>query len=584
MFKDELSLVPHKSGCYKMYDYKDEIIYIGKSKNLHNRLKSYFTGRVTGKTKALVSEVKRFEYIVTSSEEEALILENNLIKKNNPKYNILLKDDKSYPYIELTNERYPRLIIRRELNLKKKNLMVFGPYPNAFSARKKVNVLNRLYPLRKCINLPKKECLYYHINECLGYCINKDANIDTFKQELVSILNGNNDLLIEKLKEKMKFHSDNLNYERALEVKNDLDYIVKLNERQKVELNDGINRDIFNYYVENSYICFEVFFLRNGKIVGNSSSIKPLISDIESEFEYYILNFYDKHNLLPKEIIVPDDINNLLLSNIFNIDVVKVQKGKKKKLLDLAHENAEISLKNNFNLLFKKEENCYNANMRLKELLNLEHLNIIEAFDNSNLFGTFTVSGMVTFIDGMPSKKDYRKYKISFEKNDDVLIMKEVIYRRYFKVLNEHLRLPDLILVDGGMNQINACKEILNDLNINVKVCGLLKNDKHELDALMDGDTYNIINIDKTSNVFLLLTRIDDEVHNFTINYHKTIRSKSAISSLLDNIAGIGEKRKKELLKRFKSINNMKTKSIEELMQVLPRKEAETLYEFLKSS
>jgi excinuclease ABC subunit C len=583
MFKDELSLVPHKSGCYKMYDYKNEIIYVGKSKNLHNRLKSYFTGKITGKTKVLVSEIKRFEYIVTSTEEEALILENNLIKKNNPKYNILLKDDKSYPYIELTNEKYPRLLIRRELNLNKKSQLVFGPYPNAFAARKKVNILNRLYPLRKCVNLPKKECLYYHINECLGYCINKNETIDAFKNELISILNGNNDLLINKINEKMKFHSNNLNYERALELRNDLDYINKINEKQKVELNDGINRDIFNYYVDNSYICFEVFFLRNGKIVGNSSSIKPLISDIESEFEYYILDFYDKHNLLPKEIIVPENINQELLSNIFKIKVITVSKGKKKKLLDLAKENAEISLKNNFALLFKKEENCFNANQKLKELLSLEHLNVIEAFDNSNLFGTFTVSGMVTFIDGMPSKKDYRKYKISFEKNDDVLIMKEVIYRRYFKVLNEHLRIPDLILVDGGINQINACMEVLNSLNLNIKVCGLLKNDKHELDSLIDADTNSVIDIDKTSNVFLLLTRIDDEVHNFTINYHKTIRSKSLISSYLDNVSGIGEKRKKKLIKKFKSVSNMKTKSIEELSEVLPKKEAEILFNYLKT-
>lgn len=582
MFKEELSLVPKKSGCYLMKDEYGTIIYVGKAKVLFNRLKSYFTGRVNGKTRVLVSEIRSFEYIVTSTEAEAFILENNLIKKYNPKYNILLKDDKSYPYIELTNEKHPRLIIKREININKKKRNLYGPYPSVYEARRLVNLINRVYPLRKCVNIPKKECLYYHIHECMGYCIHKSIDDSNMIREVMSILSGNSGLLIDKINEKIKINSDNMNYEVALSLKNDLEYMKVLEEKQKVELNDGINRDIFNYYVDKGYISISIFFLRNGKLLGSTSNIKPIISEIKDELETFIVDFYSKHNIAPKEVIVPSEVDDRTLESVLNTKVVKVQKGIKKKLFDLVYENAKISLQNDIERIYRNDELITNANEELKSLLHMDYLSVIEAFDNSNLFGTYTVSAMVTFIDGRPSKNDYRKFKMSFEKNDDVASMKEVIYRRYFRVLKEHLRMPDLILVDGGKNQINACKEVLNSLNLYIKVCGLKKNDKHELSELIDGDTMEVINIDRRSNAFHLLTRIDDEIHRYVITYHKQIRSKGSLSSLLDNIKGIGDKRKKELIKTFGSLKKIKEASIEELETILPNEVATNLKEYLK--
>lgn len=582
MIKEKLSLVSSEPGCYLMKNKSGAIIYVGKAKNLKRRLNSYFNRTQTGKTKILVNEIRDFSYIVTTTEAEAFILENNLIKKHNPKYNVLLKDDKSYPYIELTNERYPRLNVKREININKKHKYLFGPYPNVYAARRIVNLLNRVYPLRKCDKMPKKECLYFHINECLGYCINKDIDDSNMKSDILSFLNGNDKILIDKLKEKIKFYSDNLNYEQAKLLKEELDYINDILEKQKVELNDGINRDIFNYYVDKGYISIQIFFLRNGKLIESSSNIKPIISTEIEELEDFIVDFYSKKNIIPKEIIVPTSIDNEVLSEVLNTKVLHALKGKKKDLLDMAFNNAKISLENEIDLIFKNDNRSYLANKELGELLNIKDLSRIEAFDNSNLFGTFTVSGMVTFVDGLPSKNDYRKYKISVEANDDYHTMKEVIYRRYFKVLKDKLEKPDLIIVDGGVNQINACKEILSDFNLDIKVCGLKKNDKHRTNELIDGESYNIINIDKTSNVFYLLTRIQDEVHRYTINYHKQIRSKGSISSVLDNIIGIGEVRKKELIKKYGSVKKMKEVTLEEFKSFLPEKTAENIFNYLK--
>ncbi len=583
-FTKELREVPKKSGCYLMYNSDNVVIYVGKAKILFNRLKSYFTGRVTGKTKKLVSEIDHFEYIVTNSETEAFILEINLIKKYDPKYNILLRDDKSYPYIEFTSDKYPRLIVKREININKKSSHLFGPYPNVYAARRLVNLLNRLYPLKKCDTMPKKVCLYYHIGECLGYCEHKDIDITPMKNEILSILNGNDTLLINKINEKIKINSDNLNYEVCKELVEELGYIKEVFKNQSiVELDDNINRDVINYYYENSYLSIVIFFIRNGKLVGNNYKIIPIINDIKDTLEYYISTFYSKSNIAPKEIIMPEIIDIEMMSNVLNTKVITVKRGPKKKLFDMAYNNAKEQYDKEIRLIYNNEKLTTDANEELRNLLHLDKLHIIEAFDNSNLFGTFSVSGMVSFIDGVPSKKNYRKFKLTFDKNDDVASMKEVIYRRYFRVLKDKLVIPDLIIVDGGNNQINACKEILESLNLNIKVIGVKKDNHHSPESIVDGDTYEIIKIDKSSNVFRLLSRIDEEVHRFTINYHKEIRSKGSISSVLDNINGLGDKRKKALIKKYGSVTKMKEATTYELSEIIPLKVAEELHEYLES-
>ena len=583
-FTKELKEVPKKSGCYLMYNSDNVVIYVGKAKILFNRLKSYFTGRVTGKTKKLVSEIDHFEYIVTNSETEAFILEINLIKKYDPKYNILLRDDKSYPYIELTNDKYPRLIVKREININKKSSHLFGPYPNVYAARRLVNLLNRLYPLKKCDTIPKKVCLYYHIGECLGYCEHKDIDITPMKNEILSILNGNDTLLINKINEKIQINSDNLNYEVCKELVEELGYIKEVFKNQSiVELDDNINRDVINYYYENSYISIVIFFIRNGKLVGANNKIIPIINDIKDTLEYYISTFYSKNNIAPKEIIMPEIIDLSLMENILNTKVITVKRGPKKKLFDMAYTNAKEQYEKEIRLIYNNERLTSDANEELRELLHLDKLHIIEAFDNSNLFGTFSVSGMVSFIDGVPSKKNYRKFKLTFDKNDDVASMKEVIYRRYFRVLKDKLTIPDLIIVDGGNNQINACKEVLESLCLNIKIIGVKKDNHHSPESIVDGDTYEIIKIDKSSTVFRLLSRIDEEVHRFTISYHKEIRSKGSISSVLDNINGLGEKRKKALIKKYGSVTKMKEATAYELSEIIPFKVAEELVEYLNN-
>ena len=414
MFKKELQEVPKKPGCYQMYNSDGIIIYVGKAKILQNRLRSYFTGRVTGKTKKMVSEVDHFEYIVTDTETEAFVLELNLIKKHDPKYNILLRDDKSYPYIELTREKYPRLIVKREININKKKSYLFGPYPNQYAARRLVNLINRLYPLKKCDTMPKKVCLYYHIGECLGYCEHKDIDITNIKNEILSILNGNDKLLIDKINEKIKINSDNLNFEVCKTLVEDLEYIKLLFNNQHVEISDTKDRDIFNYYYDNSYVSICTMFIRGGKLLGMTNKIIPVMTEVKDTLELYIASFYRKHNIIPKEVIVPSTLDIDILKSILDTNVVNVKRGNKKKLYDIAYNNAKTQYEKEIKLIYNNEELTTNANEELRKLLNLDKLHIIEAFDNSNLFGTFSVSAMVSFIDGSPSKKNYRKFKLSF--------------------------------------------------------------------------------------------------------------------------------------------------------------------------
>ena len=581
MFSKELKEVPKKPGCYQMFNSDGIIIYVGKAKILQNRLKSYFTGRVLGKTKKMVSEVDHFEYIVTNTETEAFVLELNLIKKYDPKYNILLRDDKSYPYIELTNEKYPRLIVKREINANKRKSHLFGPYPNQYAARRLVNLLNRLYPLKKCNDMPKKVCLYYHIGECAGYCENKNIDITSIKNEILSILNGNDKLLIDKINEKIKINSDNLNFEVCKNLVEELDYIKLLFNNQHVEISDSKDRDIFNYYYDNSYVSIVCMFIRSGKLLGINNKIIPVMGELKDTLEFYIASFYKKSNIIPKEVIVPDIVDINLFKDVLDTKVITVKRGDKKKLFDLAYNNAKTQYEKEIRLIYNNEELTINANEELRVILDLPKLHIIEAFDNSNLFGTFSVSAMVCFIDGLPSKKNYRKFKLSFEKNDDVASMKEVIYRRYFRVLKDDLVKPDLIIVDGANNQINACKGILESLNLKIKVIGVKKDEHHSPIAIVDGDTFDLIEINKKSNVFRLLSRIDEEAHRFVISYHREIRSKGSISSILDNINGLGTKRKRALIKKYGSVTKIKEASIYELSEIIPLNVAEELHEYL---
>ena len=582
MVIDKLKLVPHKPGCYLMKNKDGVIIYVGKAKDLRNRLNSYFHSSHTGKTARLVSEIADFDYIVVSSETESLILEINLIKKHDPKYNILLRDDKSYPYIELTEEKVPRLLIVRNVHRKKKKTRLFGPYPNVYAARKVVNLLNRLYPLRKCRTYQKRPCLYFHIGQCLGYCANNvpKEKIEAMEKDIVSFLKGNNEIVTDKLKEEIKRESDALHFEKALELKNLLDDINVILVKQKIEVHDNVDRDIFGYYSDGNYLSVFVFFVRGSKIAGHHHQIIPLIDDEGEELTRYIAKFYDKA-LIPKEILVPSIADGELLSDYFKVKVKIPEKGVKKKLVNMASDNAKKQLEDEYELVIKNEEKTVKANEELKEVLGLDKLDRIELFDNAHLFGTYNVSGMVVFIDGSPAKNEYRKFKISVDKNDDYGTMREVVYRRYFRVLKDNLVRPDLIIVDGGIGQMNVAKEVLDSLGMNINLVGLKKDDKHSTNALVtfDGE----IPVEKRSNLFHYLERMQDEVHNFTINYHKQIRSKGLYASILDDIPGIGKERKKELLKKYKTVENMRKQSVEELESVLPSKVARELKDILEN-
>ena len=587
MFKEELKLVPHKPGSYQMIDKNGVIIYVGKAKDLNKRLHSYFRGTVTGKTALMVSEVDHFTYIVTKTETESFILEINLIKKYNPKYNILLKDDKTYPYIEYISKPYPMLKVSRYISVNKSmKKTLFGPYPNAYAARRIVNLINRLYPLKKCEGMPKDVCLFYHIHECLGYCQKNvsEEKIKTMENEILSFFKGNDKIIIDKIMEQIDFFSNNLNFEKALELKNELDYINYILDKQKVQTNDFVNKDVIASYSINNYLSIQILFIRSGKLLGSHNNIINIIENETDELSSYIYSFYLKHEQ-PKEVLVEENVDIKILSELLNnIKFICPLKGNKKELIKLCKENAKIALENDIDRFKNDEKRIFEANDNLRKLLNLDSLYRIDAFDNSNLFGSFSVGAMVVFKNGKPSKKDFRKYKISVEKNDDYHMMKEVIYRRYYRALIEKTELPNLIIVDGAINQINACKETLNSLNINIKVCGLKKDNNHKTKCLINGDTLNEIDLTSNNDVFNYLTRIQDEVHNFVINYHRTIRDKGTLKSMLSNVNGLGSKRINELLKKYGSINKIKDASVEQLSKIIPENIAIELKKYLENN
>lgn len=582
-FREKLALVPTKPGSYQMKNKAGIIIYVGKAKNLKNRLKSYFTGTVTGKTKMLVEDIDDFEYIVTSSELESLILEITLIKKYDPKYNIMLTDDKTYPYIELTKEKYPRLRVVRNVKRRRNLNYLYGPYPNVSAARKTVNMLNRLYPLRKCEHLKKELCLYYHIHECLGYCVKEvePKVINEMSKEIVSFLKGDSSFIREKINKEMMAASEAMNYEKALELKTMLEDIDITLRRQKIDLNNNYNFDLVNYYVDKNYLSIQVFFIRNGLLVGRNKDIISSDLDIYEQVVEYIIKFYEKHTVLPHELLVPEEIDGSLLEEYLKVKVTSPKKGKLKKLLDLARDNAKEVLEAEEEMLKKNDDLRLEAIDELKELLGTDKVSRMEAFDNSHLFGTFYVGGMVVYEDFLPLKDEYRKYKISSDVKDDLGAMKEVIYRRYYKVLMEDLTPPDVIVMDGGFNQVKIAVDIIRSLGLNIRVIGLVKNDKHKTSSIIDEEG-RVLNVKSDSNLFLFFSKIQEEVHRFAITYHRNIKAKGALSSVLDMVPGIGEVRKKELLKKFGSLKKMKEATVEELSEVVSRDVAVILFDYLQ--
>lgn len=582
-FREKLALVPTKPGSYQMKNKDGIIIYVGKAKNLKNRLKSYFTGTVTGKTKMLVEDIDDFEYIVTSSELESLILEITLIKKYDPKYNIMLTDDKTYPYIELTKEKYPRLRVVRNVKRRRNLNYLYGPYPNVSAARKTVNMLNRLYPLRKCDRLKKELCLYYHIHECLGYCVKEvePKIINEMSREIVSFLKGDSSFIREKINKEMMMASEAMNYEKALELKTMLEDIDITLRRQKIDLNNNYNFDLVNYYVDKNYLSIQVFFIRNGLLVGRNKDIISSDLDICEQVVEYIIKFYEKHTVLPHELLVPEAIDRSLLEEYLKVKVTSPKKGKLKKLLDLARDNAKEVLEAEEEMLKKNDDLRLEAIDELKELLGTDKVSRMEAFDNSHLFGTFYVGGMVVYEDFLPLKDEYRKYKISSDVKDDLGAMKEVIYRRYYKVLMENLTPPDVVVMDGGFNQVKIAVDIIRSLGLNIRVIGLVKNDKHKTSSIIDEDGM-VLNVKSDSNLFLFFSKIQEEVHRFAITYHRNIKAKGALSSVLDMVPGIGEVRKKELLKKFGSLKKMKEATVEELSEVVSSDVAVILFDYLQ--
>ncbi|WP_082233656.1 excinuclease ABC subunit UvrC [Halobacillus massiliensis] len=583
--KEKLAVLPGQPGCYLMKDKQGTIIYVGKAKVLKNRVRSYFTGAHDGKTQRLVREIVDFEYIVTTSEIEALILEMNLIKKHDPKYNVMLKDDKTYPYLKVTAERHPKLIVTRKV--KKDKGKYFGPYPNVIAARETKKLLDRLYPLRKCNTMPDRVCLYYHMHQCLGPCefpVSKETNQEIV-QSITSFLAGGHKEIKDDLKNKMHEASEKLDFERAKEFRDQIEHIESVMEQQKMTMNDRVDRDIFGYSYNKGWMCVQVFFIRQGKLIERDVALFPFFDDPEDSFLSYIGRFYlHQNHLFPKEVLVPIGTKTELLEGIIETKVMTPMRGRKKELVELAMKNAEIALEEKFALIERDEERTIKAVETLGNVLNIQTPYRIEAFDNSNIQGTDPVSAMVAFIDGKPNKKEYRKYKVkNVEGPDDYDTMREVIRRRYTRVLKENLPLPDLIVVDGGKGQMSAAIDVLeNELGLDVPLCGLAKDDKHKTSELLYGDPPELVPLDRNSQEFYLVQRIQDEVHRFAISFHRQLRGKGALQSELDSIPGVGQKRRRMLLKHFKSVKDIKEAVPGDLAKLgLPYPVAETIIETL---
>ena len=578
--EDKLKILPAMPGCYLMKNKDGDIIYVGKAKKLKQRVRQYFVGAHDFKTTRLVSNIDDFEYIVTSSEKEALLLEINLIKKHTPPYNIMFMDDKSYPYLKLTKENAPVLKVVR--NTKDRKAHYFGPFPDSGAAWETAKLLNRIYPLRKCRRMPKKECLYYHMGQCLAPCI-RDIDERVYADRVSGIqkfMRGDVREMLDTLHREMEQASEELLFEKAQEKLSLIHAIEHVTAKQQIDFKDRKDRDVFGYYVDKGYISIQGFFLRGGKLLERTLSIEPLYENEADAFVSFILQYY-ANNPLPQEILIPKEYDITHLEEILDTKILQPLRGDKLKLVDMVLANAKNAHEQKFELVERKESRRYEGMEQLCNLLQKE-IHRIELFDNSHISGTHNVSGMVVYRDGEPSKKDYRTFRLG-EYISDLDSMKEVIYRRYFRLLKEGARFPDLLIVDGGYLQIEAAREIIEALDIPLTICGLVKDDNHRTSNLMDVNG-NILPVKRDSSLFFLLTQMQDEVHRFAISYHRKLRGKAMTKSILDEVEGIGEVRKKEIWKHFKSLKRLKEATIEEIRQVVPEKVAQNIYNILHNT
>ena len=578
--EDKLKILPAMPGCYLMKNKDGDIIYVGKAKKLKQRVRQYFVGAHDFKTTRLVSNIDDFEYIVTSSEKEALLLEINLIKKHTPPYNIMFMDDKSYPYLKLTKENAPVLKVVR--NTKDRKAYYFGPFPDSGAAWETAKLLNRIYPLRKCRRMPKKECLYYHMGQCLAPCI-RDIDERVYADMVSGIqkfMRGDVREMLDTLHREMEQAREELLFEKAQEKLSLIHAIEHVTAKQQIDFKDRKDRDVFGYYVDKGYISIQGFFLRGGKLLERTLSIEPLYENEADAFVSFILQYY-ANNPLPQEILIPKEYDITHLEEILDTKILQPLRGDKLKLVDMVLANAKNAHEQKFELVERKESRRYEGMEQLCNLLQKE-IHRIELFDNSHISGTHNVSGMVVYRDGEPSKKDYRTFRLG-EYISDLDSMKEVIYRRYFRLLKEGARFPDLLIVDGGYLQIEAAREIIEALDIPLTICGLVKDDNHRTSNLMDVNG-NILPVKRDSSLFFLLTQMQDEVHRFAISYHRKLRGKAMTKSILDEVEGIGEVRKKEIWKHFKSLKRLKEATIEEIRQVVPEKVAQNIYNILHNT
>lgn len=585
LIKHKLELLPDSPGCYLHKDKEGTIIYVGKAKNLKNRVRSYFRGSHDTKTELLVSEIADFEFIVTESNTEALLLEINLIQENMPKYNIKLKDDKSYPFIKITNETFPRLLITRQI--KKNDGLYFGPYPDSYTANEVKKLLDRIFPFKKCKNSVNKVCFYYHLGQCCAHtiCHTDKAYWDGLVEDVKHFLNGKDDKIIDGLRAKMLAASEEMAFERAAEYRDLISGIATMRTKQRVMSKDLQDRDIFGYFVDKGWMCVQVFFVRQGKLIQRDVNLFPYYNDAEEDFLTYMGQFYqDKQHFIPKEVFIPEAIDEELVAAIVPTKIIKPKRGEKKQLVALATKNARVSLQQKFDLLEKDIKKTSGAIDNLGHLLGIDKPVRIEAFDNSNIQGTSPVAAMVVFVDGKPSKKDYRKFKIKTVVGpDDYASMREVIFRRYSRVKHEGLVAPDLIIIDGGLGQVNAAREVIEDrLGLTIPIAGLQKNDKHQTHELLFGKPLEVVPLPRNSEEFFLLHRIQDEVHRFAITFHRQVRSKNSFSSKLDKIPGLGPKRKQILLKHFKTMTAIAEASPDEIHS--PRAVASAVHQHLTDS